>query len=163
MTDEVWLEIRKPHLTFPPDPPSSVTPWIRPDQVRNSSIELPELYETLVGEAVDDTTRNLKDYPDVRQEWDRYIEDQWWPWADQDRREQRVSAVYTALFSMYQRQQRLGENFEIIFGLGFLNWSPEGGQTVRRHLIVARVSVDFDRVSGTLTVVPAGEGARPSA
>ena len=70
--------------------------------------------------------------------------------------------VYVELFSMFQRQQRLGENFEIVFGFGLLSWNSPDGQTVGRHLAVARVSVAFDTTSGTLTVTPAGEGARPS-
>ena len=94
--------------------------------------------------------------------WDDYIEDHWWPWAEQDRREQAVQKVYTDLFSMFQRQQRLGESFEVVFGLGFLSWNDPDGHTVHRHLIVARVSVNFDTERGTLTVTPAGEGARPS-
>ena len=77
-------------------------------------------------------------------------------------REEAVQTIYTDLFSMFHRHQRLGENFEIVFGLGFLNWKSPDGQTVRRHLTVAHVSVEFDRESGTLTVTPAGEGARPS-
>ena len=160
--DEVWLEIRKPHLTRPPEPPDIVNPWVRRDQLNDSSLDLPELYETLPGETEDDPPRRLEDHPDVTREWDTYIEDQWWAWADHDRREKQVSAVYIDVFSMFQRQQRLGENFEVVFGLGFLNWRIPEGPTVRRHLIAARVSVAFDRVGGTLTVVPAGEGARPS-
>ena len=63
---------------------------------------------------------------------------------------------------MFQKQQRLGENFEIVFGLGLLNWNSPDGRTVRRHLVVARVTIEFDTATGTLTVTPAGEGAHPS-
>ena len=104
----------------------------------------------------------LEDHPEVRQAWDAYIEDKWWPWAERDRREQDVQRVYTDLFSMYQRQQRLGESFEIIFGLGFLSWRVTESQAVNRHLVAARVSVSFNPEDGVLTVTPAGEGARPS-
>ncbi len=63
---------------------------------------------------------------------------------------------------MFQRQQRLGESYEIVFGLGFLSWDSPDGQTVGRHLTVARVRIAFDAKSGTLTVTPAGEGAHPT-
>ena len=63
---------------------------------------------------------------------------------------------------MFQRQQRLGEAFEIVFGLGFLSWNSPDSPTVRRHLAVARVNVEFDPESGTLIVAPAGEGAHPT-
>ena len=160
--DDVWLEIRKPRLTRPPEPPAVVRDWVRWGQWDDSSLELPELYEILLGESPENPPLRLEDHPEVRAEWDTYIEDRWWPWAEQDRREQAVQAVYAELFSMFQRQQRLGESFEIVFGLGFLSWKSPDGQTVGRHLTVARVSVAFDTTSGTLTVTPAGEGARPS-
>ena len=161
-SEEVWVEIRKPRPSQPPEPPEPVNPWVRRDQLGDSSLDVPELYETLSGEADDDPPRSLEDYPDVKKAWDTYIENQWWHWADHDRREQQVEKAYTSVFTMFQRQQRLGENFEVIFGLGFLNWKIPDGHTVRRHLVSARVSVVFDSTSGTLTVVPAGEGARPS-
>ena len=161
-SDEVWVEIRKPRPSQPPGPPELVGPWVRRDQLGDSSLDFPELYETMPGEADGDPPRSLEDYPDVKKAWDTYIENQWCHWADRDRREQQVQKVYTSVFSMFQRQQRLGENFEVVFGLGFLNWKTPDGHAVRRHLVSARVSVVFDSTSGTLTVVPAGEGARPS-
>ena len=94
--------------------------------------------------------------------WDRYIKDYWWAWSEEDRREQAVGRIYTDLFSIFQRQQRLGEAFEIVFGLGYLNWNPPDSHTVRRHLAVAGVNVEFDAESGTLTVAPASDGARPT-
>ena len=139
-----------------------MNPWVRPDQLGDSSLDFPELYETLLGESADDPPLKLEDHPDVQRAWDAYIESHWWAWAEQDRREQQVSRIYTDLFSMFQRQQGLGETYEIVFGLGFLTWDSSDGRTVRRHLIVAHASVAFDRESGTLTVNPASEGARPS-
>ena len=160
--EEVWLEIRKPRLTRPPEPPELARDWVRPGQLDDSGLDLPELYETILGESPEDPPLRLEDHPEVEAAWDTYITDRWWHWAEQDRREQAVQGVYAELFSMFQRQQRLGENFEIVFGFGYLSWNSPDGQTVGRHLAVARVSVAFDTTSGTLTVTPAGEGARPS-
>ena len=160
--DEIWLEIRKPRLTRPPDPPESVGAWVRPDQLADSSLDIPELYTTILGESAADLPLSLEDHPEVQDAWDTYVEDYWWVWAEEDRREQEVQTIYTDLFAMYQRQQRLGETFEIVFGLGFLTWNSPDGHEVRRHLTVARVSIEFDTESGTLKVTPAGEGARPT-
>ena len=160
--DEVWIEIRKPRLTRPPEPPESVHPWVRREQLDDSSLELPELCPSLPGESAEDRQLVLDDHPDVQEAWDAYIEDHWWPWAERDRRERAVQNIYTDLFSMFQRQQRLGESFEVVFGLGFLIWNAPDGRTVRRHLVTAQVTVSFDMERGTLTVTPAGEGARPS-
>ncbi len=83
-------------------------------------------------------------------------------WAEEDQPERALSGFYTELHSIYLRQQSLGETFGIVFGPGFLNWNTPDGQTVRRHLVAARVSVEFDAEDGTLTVTPAGDGARPA-
>ena len=157
---ETWLELRKPRLTRPPEPPALVNGWVRLDQLSDSTLDFPVLYETLLGKAPDDPPLRLEDRPEVQEAWGTYVENRWWPWAERDRRERKVQTTYTELFAMFQRQQRLGENFEIVFGLGFLSWNAPDGPTVRRHLTVARVSVEFDTASGTLTVTPAGEGAR---
>ena len=161
-SDEIWLEIRKPRLTRPPEPPESVNAWVRVAQFDDSSLEIPELHSTILGESAGDPPHRLEDHPHVQDAWDTYIEDYWWAWAEEHRREQAVWKIYTDLFSMFQQQQSLGEAFEIVVGLGFLSWSVPDGHAVRRHLVAARVSVEFEPESGTLTVTPAGEGARPS-
>lgn len=162
VSDKPWFEIRRPHLKRPPEPPEVAQDWVRREQLNDSSLDLPELHTTLLGESPEDHPLRLEDHPEVQAAWDRYIEDYWWAWAEDDRREQAVGRIYTDLFSMFQRQQRLGEAFEIVFGLGYLNWNPPDSRVVRRHLIVARVNVEFDAKSGTLTVAPAGEGASPT-
>ena len=160
--DEVWIEIRKPLPTGPPEPPESVHAWVRGEQLDDSSLERPELFPTLPGESADEPQIRLDDHPDVREAWDAYIDGHWRPWAEQDRRERAVQDVYTDLFSMFQRQKRLGESFEVVFGLGFLSWIDPDGHTVQRHLVTAQVSVSFDTERGELTVTPAGDGAHPS-
>ena len=160
--DEVWVEVRKPRLTPPPEPPKLVTEWVRWEQLGDSTLELPELFEALPRESPEEPPIKLSDHREVQGAWDDYVQDHWWPWAEQDRRERAVQKVYSDLFSMYQRQQRLGESFEVVFGLGFLSWKTPDGQTVQRHIVTAQVSVSFDTERGKLTVTPAGDGARPA-
>lgn len=160
--DEVWIEIRKPRRMPPPEPPKSVTDWVRREQLGDSTLELPELFEALPRESPEEPPIELSDHHEVQVAWDDYVQDHWWPWAERDRRERAVQNVYTDLFSMYQRQQRLGESFEVVFGLGFLSWQAPDGQTVQRHIVAAQVSVEFDTERGKLTVTPAGDGARPA-
>ena len=162
VSDKPWIEIRRPRLRRPPEPPELTQNWVRREQLNDSSLDIPELHTTLLGESSDDLPLRLEDHPEVQEVWERYIEDYWWAWSEEDRREQAVGRIYTDLFSMFQRQQRLGEAFEIVFGLGYLNWTPPDSLAVRRHLAVARVNVEFDAESGTLTVAPASDGARPT-
>ena len=78
---EIWLEIRKPRLTRPPEPPNSVIPWVRQDHLGDSSLDFPELYETLPSDSADDSPPRLEDHADVRAAEDIYVEDHWWAWA----------------------------------------------------------------------------------
>lgn len=162
LSAESWLEIRRPRLRRHPEPPESVRAWVRRDQLQDSELDYPELPPTLPGQPDQTPALRLDDHPEVQAAWRAYVENHWQPWAEQDRRQQAVQKIYTDLFSMFQRQQRLGERYEVIFGLGFLSWSIPGGYTVGRHLVAAHVTVEFEPDNGMLTVTPAGEGARPS-
>ncbi len=53
-SDETWLEFRTPRLTRPPDPPESVSARVRPAQLADSSLDIPELYTTILGESAAD-------------------------------------------------------------------------------------------------------------
>ena len=76
----------------------------------------------------------------------------------------RPSAKSTpTFFAMRQRQQALGEEYELVFGLGLLVWQPpDSGAAVRRHLVCTRVGIELDHESGELPVIPDAEGARPT-
>ena len=156
-----WLEIRRPRMTPAPEPPDTVGEWVQREQVEDSSLELPELRSTIPDESEDDPPLRIEDHPDVQAAWDDWVEAQWWQWAEQDRRDRAVRRVYTDLFAMRQRQEGLGETYEVVFGLGFLTWQPRNGPPVRRHVVTARADIDFDAESGTLTVNAAAEGAEP--
>ena len=135
-------------------------------EIADSSREFPELREeaSLVIADADGTEslthHYVDDHPEIKAAWEKYIEEKWWPWAAADRKAQSVQKVYTDLFSIYQKQQRLGEQYEVVLGLGMLSWRPADGHEVRRHLIAAQASVTFDAARGVMAVGPAGEGAQ---
>ncbi len=169
---EAWVEVRKPRLKASPKPPAVVIPWINLQQVGDSTRESLEIREQItveVGRKHDDGSeevvtelQQLSGHPEVREAWQGYLAEQWLPWAEEDRRLQRVQAIYTDLFTVYQRQQRLGEAFEVVVGLGYLTRSGQSVAPVKRHLITARASITFDSNRGLISVAPAGEGARPT-
>lgn len=162
---EVWLEIRQPSFVSAPTPPAQLEPWLVHGQVSDSSIEMPELRDeisvTVRNESGEERLerRLIADHPDIRSSWETYVEAQWWPWAEADRRVQSVQRVYTQLFSIFQKQQRLGEQYEVVIGLGLLSWRTPDDQEVRRHLLVAHTNIAFDSSRGVITIGPAGEGA----
>ncbi len=162
---DTWLEIMKPKLPKVPAPPGATEPWLDREQLRDSSLDLPEL-RSQISRRIEDgdgepqyETLELEDHPEISAAWDRYIEEEWWPWREVDRQLRPVHECYSKLYAIHQRQQRLGEQYEAVLGLGLLRWRTPDSQEIRRHLIVAQTSVHFDPVSGTITVGPAGEGA----
>lgn len=163
---EIWLEIRQPRLIPPPEPPAELSPWLIAGQVADSSLELPELRDEIAVPIRDESgeehvaRHRIEDHPEVKTEWERYVEDEWWPWAEADRRSQTVQQVYTQLFSIYQKQQRLGEQYEVVLGIGALSWRTPDTQEVRRHLLVANTNVAFDAARGVIAIGPAGEDAK---
>ena len=169
---DIWLQIDKPPLKQPPEVPAKVRPWIDRDQFNDSSLTLPELRQQIterlavesddIGPHLLDTVvRDLSDSPEIEELWDTYVEQEWWQWAEEDRRVQAVQSVYNKLFSMYQRQERLGETYEVVLGLGCLTWRSPSGRDIKRHAIVAQATVSFDAETGVMTLAPAGEGANP--
>jgi len=165
---EVWMEVAQPRRTPPPPPPSLLVPWLQRDELGDSSRDVPPLRDAIP--ATDEPTppgepqrwTQLSERPDVRDLYDDYVERRWWPWAEHDRALGRQQSVYTDLFRLHQSQQRLGEAYEVVLGLGHLAWNAPSGTAVRRHLIVAQTDVRFDAARGVITVVAASDGARPS-
>jgi very-short-patch-repair endonuclease len=70
-----------------------------------------------------------------------------------------IHAVYSALFAIHQEQIRLGEEYELVLGLGLLTWKTPSGQRVCRHLIVGNALLEFEARLGKFTVRPMSDSA----
>ncbi len=104
-------------------------------------------------------TKSLEDHPEVQQAWNRYVEDQWLPWMEEHNRWESVHKLYSELFAIHQEQIRLGEEYELVLGLGLLTWKTPTGQHVCRHLIVANALLEFEARLKKFTVRPMPDGA----
>lgn len=160
-----WIEVRKPQLAPPPDPPVGLAPWIDTAQLVDSSREFPELRDSLTAANELDpdgppTLEKLADHADIKPMWEHYVEDAWWPWAELDRRAQRVQRAYTDLFSIYQKQHRLAELYEVVLALGLLTWKTGEEREIKRHIVTAQANLEFDAKRGVLTVGVGAEGAK---
>ena len=169
---DVWVEINKPTLYAPPDPPAILVPWLSRTAVRNSSGDFPPLASKIYVEEESEpdesgavtrraVERELKDCPEVSEAWEAYMQNEWMPWAEKDKVLQTVQRIYTRLYSIYQTQQRLGEAYEILMAFGYLTWRTKAGQQVKRHLITTQIAVSFNAVKGCIVIGPAAEGAKP--
>ncbi len=171
--EDEWLVISKPvPLEDAPDIPDDLAPWVDERVLADSSSENLALRQQIEIAQEGATTASasdlspepemllITDHPQIEARWEDFLQHAWRPWAAEDQRRQGIQAVYAELFSIYQRQQRLGEQYEVVLGLGLLGWRIPAGQVVRRHLLTAQTGIRFDPVSGKITVGPAGEGAR---
>ena len=107
-------------------------------------------------------TECLDDHSQVKQKWDSYIKDRWLPWAREHDAWKRVQEVYSALYAIHLMQDQLGEEYELVLGLGLLTWQTPApaGQHVCRHLIVADALLEFEADLPKFTVRPHTEGAK---
>ena len=167
-----WLEVqnrREPEL---PTVPAQCKDWVSLPSLRNKN-DRPELLPKIIrqiqnpdwreGSDQPETiphTERLEDHPDVQKAWDRYVQDKWLPWTEEHNVWEKVHKVYSALFAIHQEQLRLGEEYELVLGLGLLTWQTPTGQRARRHLVVADAILEFEARLGKFTVRPHTEGAR---
>lgn len=163
-----WIEIRKPALKSPPELPDELEPWIKDEELTDSSLSEPGFYEQIPLSALQgdsdntdpNTLASINDYPHVFDKWVNYVEE-WKPWADEDRELQNVQKAYNQLFNIYQRQEKLGEQYEVIVGAGLLLWTSPNSGEIKRHILVIQGRIEFDRIRGIMSAGPALDGPQP--
>lgn len=64
----------------------------------------------------------LTDNPEITKTFEDYLDKKWLPWKEEVLHFKKVQKVYTNFFSIYQKQKSLGEQFELVIGVGLLNW-----------------------------------------
>jgi len=169
---DVWLEVKNRREPELPAVPAQCKEWVNQPSLRNKD-DLPELLAEInrqiqnpdwrEGSDQPETithTEHLEEHPEVQQAWDRYAEDKWLPWTEEHNAWEKVHKVYSALFAIHQEQLRLGEEYELVLGLGLLIWQTPTGQRTRRHLVVADAILEFEARLGKFTVRPHTEGAK---
>jgi very-short-patch-repair endonuclease len=168
---DIWIEIqnrREPEL---PSVPEQCEEWVDKDALRNTN-DLPELRSEITRqdrnpnwvEGSDEPefivhSLSLVDYPNLPKLWERYVEERWLPWVEEHNRWESVHRVYSSLFTIHQEQLRLGEEYELVLGLGLLTWQTPSGQRVHRHMIVANALLEFEARLGKFTIRPNPDGA----
>lgn len=163
-----WIEIRKPGLKSPPELPDELEPWIKDEELTDSLLSEPAFSEQIPLSALQGDSGNtdpnalasIYDYPHVFDKWVNYVEE-WKLWADEDRDLQKVQKAYNQLFNIYQRQERLGEQYEVIVGTGFLLWTSPNSGEIKRHILAIQARIEFDRVRGIMSAGPALDGPQP--
>ncbi|NOT00530.1 MAG: AAA family ATPase [Phycisphaerales bacterium] len=111
--------------------------------------------------ATDEEWELLEDHPEVAVAMNDWLQAVWKPWAEAYVAWMAFQEhVYSPLFAIHRDLKRLGEEFELVLGLGCLTWTTSNGHQIRRHLITARVAMEFDAAGGVFTLEPSVEGAK---
>lgn len=178
--EDIWLEIKKYEEPNLPEVPDVCEEWVNEGTLYDTS-DLPALRPAItrqIQELDPDADQSLpeherlilinknlllEDFPEVLGAWDEFLNSKWLPWADDHQRWESVHNVYAKLFAIYQEQQKLGEEYELVLALGLLTWRAPSGYTVRRHLITAKAALSFEARLGEFTVTPAVDGAQLTA
>ncbi len=166
----VWIEVRKFKEPVLDKVPEVCASWVDETTLYNTD-NVPELLTSITVEEEQPNpdasqrefvskTLNLSDHPDVTKAWEEFFDGKWYPWAQMHQQWQSVHKIYTRLFSIYQEQQKLGEQYELLLGAGLLSWQTPSGQFIRRHLLTARAALVFEPNLGKFTVISATEGAQ---
>lgn len=155
-----WLQVRKPERTPPPAPPEELAPWLDPAQIADSSRATLDLRDRIAAEPGEKLSLARKSRTKEVEALHKSYLETWKAWAANDHGLHLALKAYAALYTMHQKQLRLGETFEVILGVGYLTWKAPGGYTVKRHALVARCDVSFDTELGVMTVTPAAEGMK---
>ncbi len=167
---EDWLRVERPRRKRPPTLPAALLPWLNERDVADASQDAPQLRDSIVeeigsnagGQGSETVVRRLEDYPAILRQWELYVENHWWPWAIEERRLQPVQSIYNELFAAYQNQERMGEAYEVVVGVGLLTWHPPHGPDIKRHVGASHAIIEFDSKTGVITVGPPPDGAHLS-
>lgn len=167
-----WLEVQNRPEPELPTVPAQCKNWVNLAALHNKN-DLPDLLPEITRQIPNPDwceesdqpemiphKECLEEHPEVRPVWDRYVEEKWLPWREDHHAWEKIHKVYSALFAIHQEQLRLGEEYELVLGLGLLTWQTPTGQRVRRHLIVADAILKFEARLSIFTVRPHTEGTK---
>lgn len=137
---------------YPPSPDDVLQPWLDGDI--DDPHKVPELRDSIASAEIgttEDVQLTLAERPRVRDEYGRWLTD-WTEWAQREKFDRPARQLYGELFSAYVSASSHPEDLEIVVGIGCLAWRPLGGEPIKRHLLTAPVTIQFDDSTGRLSV-----------
>ena len=147
--------------------PALVTDWVSPGDLERTDPE-PDLRPEItvlaeqnglnrldLGDENPARTLRLDDHPEVQDAWLSYLADKWEPWAAEMRRRKEVQDVYDRVDYLRRRVEESEERYELLLGVGLLQWRDPSGEEIKRHLLTAPAEIELDAVRGVLAVAPA--------
>jgi very-short-patch-repair endonuclease/transcription elongation GreA/GreB family factor len=151
-----WLKISKPkepeEPVFP-KPPKELIDWIIPESLIVKD-ELPELFNEIEGG--DNEPIKLSERKDIQSLFDKYCENKWFNdseiyWEKKQIYDaeyaiyDRVNTYYKKLFSIYNKSEQFGEEYELVMGIGLINFKEsDDTPLICRHILTVKAEIDFE-------------------
>ena len=156
---DYWLKISKPKEE-PQEPEfaklsESLNEWIVKESLTDET-EAPSLKKTVEKNGI---TISLADKPEIISEYQTYLNDKWIDDLELYKKEYAVFKAslsdyenqlktFTKLFSIYNKTQQFGEEFELIVGIGLLQFQESPNRPlIRRHVFTSKAEITFESSS----------------
>lgn len=164
--DESWLRIDKAKKPKLDAMPTVCAGWYDTEAMDNFG-EAPTLREERIPPIIqpnDETNsefepQQLTDAPHVQEAWDAFLTEKWQPWSKAMQRWELVQGCYRKLFAMYQEQERRGEQYELLVGVGSLLWTDRSDRRICRPILTTRATLSLEAISGRIELNPSEDGA----
>ncbi len=153
---DYWLKIGKPkgeprQPTFP-KLSESLSDWIEKSSLTNEN-GTPILKETINKGT---KTIPLTDNPEIKLEFQTYLNEKWIDDLELYKKDvvvyetklaeyERQSKTYKNLFSIYNKVQQFGEEYELIIGVGLLHFKENANTPlICRHILTSKAEITFE-------------------
>jgi very-short-patch-repair endonuclease len=166
---DYWLKITKPkgEPTLPTFSKLSeaLLDWIVKESLTDEN-GTPILRDTVIKNG---KTISLADKPEIEAEFQTYLNNKWIDDLELYKKEletykaklaeyEKQSKTYKHLFSIYNKAQQFGEEFELVVGVGLLYFQEDvNSPLICRHIITTKVEIDFNEKDFAIRVSPTVE------
>lgn len=153
---DYWLKITKPKGE--PTPPTfsklseTLSDWIVKESLTDEN-GTPILRDTVIKNG---KTISLADKPEIEAEFQSYLNNKWIDDLELYNKQletyeaklaeyEKQSKTYKHLFSIYNKAQQFGEEFELIVGVGLLHFQEDANSPlICRHILISKAEITFE-------------------
>lgn len=176
---EIWMQVDRLHPKSRPDPPDILKDWIvltddpakHPELKESITVHVgtlsPPLQKAAFAAGVPDAegylTLTLSEAPSVRPSFERYSEEQWGPWAEQERPRRQTIQHYERLFNLIHTTNGQGDDgaIEFVWGVGIALWNHvPSGTGISYPLLTKLVELAIDKETLAINISPTERDVR---
>ena len=154
--DDVWLKLPRLQEVAAPEVDEVLKPWVTISKSPDKSPEIKQEIQVAVS-GKELKRERLQDRPDVKAQFDWYVDFMWKPWSQTERPRRKAISVYNKLFALQQAIASEGAEtpIELVWGIGHAVWKKDGYATPVRHpLLVQGCSINLNELTLDLEVRP---------